>query len=327
MTLGNSSKYDADLIIIGAGPAGLTAAQYGARAGLDVLVLEQLAPGGQALVIDILENYPGIAPGKTGFDFCQDLHKQAELFGAHFLMEQALSLNKEEYGFSLNMAGGAVLKALCVILATGARHRTLDIPGEEQFSGRGVSYCATCDGPFFKNKKIFVVGGGDAACGEAQYLSRLSSNVIMIHRRDRFRAQKSLAERVLNNPGIEVRFNTIMKEIKGQEKVASVILSDKNREYEETADAVFVFTGVIPQSSLVQDAEKDEAGYIFTDQGMASSIPGLFAAGDVRASPFRQVVVAAAEGAIAAHSAAAYIDAGNQGSFNQGSSNQGSLKG
>jgi thioredoxin reductase (NADPH) len=146
MTSCNSGKYSADLIIIGAGPAGLAAAQYGARAGLDVLVLEQLAPGGQALVIDVLENYPGIDPGKTGFDFCQDLHKQAESFGARFLMEQALSLNKEENDFSLSMAGGAMLKAPCVILATGARHRMLDIPGEEKFSGRGVSYCATCDG-------------------------------------------------------------------------------------------------------------------------------------------------------------------------------------
>jgi thioredoxin reductase (NADPH) len=224
-------------------------------------------------------------------------------------MEQALSLIKEESGFSLNMAGGAVLKAPCVILATGARHRMLDIPGEDKFSGRGVSYCATCDGPFFKNKKIFVAGGGDAACSEAQYLSRLSSNVILIHRRDRFRAQKSLAERVLTNPAIEVRFNTIMKEIRGQEKVASVVLESTERnQYEDTADAVFVFAGVIPQSSLVEDAAKDEAGYVLTDQHMASSVPGLFAAGDVRASPFRQVVVAAAEGAIAAHSAAAYLD-------------------
>jgi thioredoxin reductase (NADPH) len=314
MTSCNSGKYDSDLIIIGAGPAGLAAAQYGARAGLEVLVLEQLAPGGQALVIDVLENYPGIAPGKTGFDFCQDLHKQAESFGARFLMEQVLSLTKEESGFSLSMAGGAVLTAPCVILATGARHRMLDIPGEETFSVRGVSYCATCDGPFFRNKKIFVVGGGDAACSEAQYLSRLSSNVILIHRRDRFRAQKSLAERVLYNPTIEVRLSTVMKEIRGQEKVASVILENGNsgsfegKQYEEMADAVFVFTGVIPQSSLV-DAVKDEAGYVLTDQHMASSVPGLFVAGDVRASPFRQVVVAAADGAIAAHSAAAYLDA------------------
>ena len=308
--ISTSSEYNADLAIIGAGPAGLTAAQYGARAGLDVLVLEQLAPGGQALVIDVLENYPGIAAGKTGYDFCQDLHKQAEGFGARFLMEQVLSLVREGRNYSLVLSGGQKLAAPAVILATGAKHRTLDIPGEAEFSGRGVSYCATCDGPFFKNKKIIVVGGGDAACDEAGYLSRLASNVILIHRRDRFRAQKALAERTLANPNIEVRFNTIMKEIRGKEKTSSVILETAGQSpYEETADGVFVFTGVIPQSSLAPDAEKDESGYIITDQSMASSLPGLFAAGDVRASPFRQVVVAAAEGAIAAHSAASYIDA------------------
>jgi thioredoxin reductase (NADPH) len=186
----------------------------------------------------------------------------------------------------------------------------LDIPGEEAFSGRGVSYCATCDGPFFKNKKIFVVGGGDTACGQAQYLSRLSSQIVLIHRRDRFRAQKALAERVLHNPNIELRFNTVMKEIRGSQKVASVILeSQGHAPQEEAADAVFIFTGLSPQSSLVPMAQKDEAGYILTDQNMASSIPGLFAAGDVRSSPFRQVVVAAGEGAIAAYSATAYIDA------------------
>ena len=302
--------YDADLLVIGAGPAGLTAAQYGARAGLDVLVLEQLAPGGQALVIDVLENYPGIAQGKSGFDFCQDLHKQAEDFGARFLLEQVLSLEKsnKNEGYRLVLASGKTVTAPAVILATGAKHRTLDIPGEQEFSGRGVSYCATCDGPFFKNKKIFVVGGGDAACDEAQYLSRLSSQVVLIHRRGRFRAQKSLAERVSNNPGIEVRFNTVMKEIRGNTKVTSVILETEGRGvYEEDANAVFVFTGVIPQSAVF-DVQKDESGYIITDQRMASSVPGLFAAGDVRASPFRQVVVAAGEGAVAAHSAAEYIE-------------------
>ena len=300
----------ADLIIIGAGPAGLTAAQYGARAGLDVLVIEQLAPGGQALVIDVLENYPGIAPGKSGFEFCQDLHKQAEDFGARFLTEQAASIESLESNFIVNLSSGKTLNAPALILAAGAKHRRLDIPGEEQFSGRGVSYCATCDGPFFKDKKIIAVGGGDAACDESQYLSRLSPNVILVHRRDRFRAQKALADRVLNNPAIEVRFNTIIKEIHGAEKVSSVILETQGRGvYEETADAVFIFSGVIPQSSLVPDAKKDEAGYIITDQNMASSIPGLFAAGDVRSSPFRQVVVAAGEGAVAANSAASYLDA------------------
>ena len=314
---------DADLIIIGAGPAGLSSAQYGARANLSVLVLEHLSPGGQALLIDVLENYPGIAPGKTGFEFGEDLRRQAERFGAKFLSESAQTLAKEGDAFTLTLANGKTMSAPAVILATGAKHRTLDIPGEQEFSGRGVSYCATCDGPFFKNKKVFVVGGGDAACDEAMFLSRLTNQVIMIHRRERFRAQKALAERTLNNPNIEVRFNTVMKEIKGTPggKVTSVILGNakgKNQEeelsngnsvYEESADGVFIFTGILPQTSLVSSiAAMDESGYVITDQGMATSLPGLFAAGDARATPFRQVITAAGDGAVAAHSAAAYID-------------------
>jgi thioredoxin reductase (NADPH) len=303
---------DVDLIIIGAGPAGLTAAQYGARSNLSVLVLEQLAAGGQALLIDVLENYPGIAPGKTGFDFCEDLRRQAEGFGAKFLTEQAQSLSKEGDAFTITLANGQSLRAPSVILATGAKHRTLDIPGEKEYFGRGVSYCATCDGPFFKNKRIFVVGGGDAACDEAQYLSHLSSQVILIHRREKFRAQRALADKVLHNPNIQVRFNTVMKGIKGTSgKVGSVVLDKTGTLSEENADAVFIFTGTVPQTSLVSVnliAKTDEAGYIITDGRMATSIPGLFAAGDVRASPFRQVITAAADGAVAAHCAAAYID-------------------
>ncbi|GHV41191.1 thioredoxin-disulfide reductase [Spirochaetia bacterium] len=331
------STTDADLIIIGAGPAGLTAAQYGARANLKVLAIEQLAPGGQALLIDVLENYPGNvgvgdAPPKTGFEFSRDLHQQAESFGAVFLTDSVLSLTREGNLFTLTLGNGETRTAPAVILATGAQHRTLDVPGEAEFSGRGVSYCATCDGPFFRNKKIFVAGGGDAACDEAQYLSRLSSQVVLVHRRSRFRAQKALAERALRNPNIEVRFNTRIKEIRGgvgnqsggalsggslpvPQKVASVILERTGEDgksiggaYEEAADAVFIFAGTIPQTSLAPEAEKDENGYIITDQKMASSVPGLFVAGDVRAGPFRQVVVAAAEGAIAAHCAAEYLD-------------------
>jgi len=303
-----------DLIIIGAGPAGLTAAQYGARANLSVLVLEQLSPGGQALYIDALENYPGIAPGKSGFEFSEDLRLQAEGFGAKFLTEEVKTLNKENELFTIALASGKTLKSPAVIVATGAKHRALGIPGEKEFSGRGVSYCATCDGPFFKGKKIFVVGGGDTACVEAQYLSHLSNQVILIHRRERFRAQKALADRVLQNPNINVRFNTVMKEIRGGTKVASVLLEGNGTSGEENADAVFIFTGIVPQTSLVSGAdgslkvELDEAGYIVTDQTMASSVPGLFAAGDVRTTPFRQVVTAAADGAVAAHCAVAYID-------------------
>jgi thioredoxin reductase (NADPH) len=321
---------DTDLLIIGAGPAGLTAAQYGARANLEVLAIEQLAPGGQALLIDTLENYPGnverrdeagnlIAAPRTGFDFSQDLRRQAELFGAAFLSGSVVSLKKEADLFIAELADGGQRTAPAVIIASGAECRGLGIPGETEFVGRGVSYCATCDGPFFRNKKIFVVGGGDAACDEAQYLSRLSSRVILIHRRDRFRAQKALAERVMRNQNIEVRFNTIMREIRGEtaQKVNAVVLEKTGESCggtgeirEESADAVFIFTGTVPRSALAAGlgAALDANGHIITDQKMAAGVPGLFAAGDVRSGSFRQVVVAAGEGAVAAHSAAEYID-------------------
>jgi thioredoxin reductase (NADPH) len=308
----NLNMQELDLLIIGAGPAGLTAAQYGARANLKVLVIEQLASGGQVLLIDVVENYPGNITGRTGFDLAQDMHQQAETFGASFLNETVSELKKEGGVFTAILADGTEKKAPAVIMATGAAHRHLDIPGEKEFAGRGVSYCATCDGAFFKNKKIFVVGGGDAACDDAQYLSRLSSQIVLVHRRDRFRAQKALAERVSHNTHIEVRFNTIIKEIKGEQKLSSLVLEHEGRTYEEAADAVFIFAGTVPQSSLVQSGSAqvklDEGGSIITDQKMASSVQGLFAAGDIRSGNFRQVVVAAGEGAVAAHNAAEYID-------------------
>ena len=348
------SEYSADLIIdliiIGAGPAGLCAAQYGARANLKTVVIEQLAPGGQALMIDVLENYPGnverrdstgavIAGPRSGYEFSQDMHEQAQAFGASFVYGCVTLLEKTAEQFTVTLADGQKLSARTLIIATGAAHRHLNIPGEKELAGRGVSYCATCDGPFFKNKKIFVAGGGDSACDEAQYLSRLSPQVILVHRRDRFRAQKALAERVMCNPHIEVRLNTVIKEIKSAAppaagtaaaaaaraaKVGAVLLERTTNDgkgtgetYEEAADAVFIFAGTVPQSALVSGmagngggvtANRDDTGAIITDQKMASSVPGLFAAGDVRAGAFRQVVVAAAEGAIAAHSAAEYIE-------------------
>jgi thioredoxin reductase (NADPH) len=201
-----------------------------------------------------------------------------------------------------------------VVIATGAKHRHLQVPGEEEFSGRGVSYCATCDGPFFKNKKILVVGGGDAACDEAVYLSKLTDKLVMIHRRDRFRAQQSLAERVKNHEGIDVRLSHVITEIKGGEgimpKVNKVVFkkTDTEETYEEEMDAVFIFVGTIPQTQLVPDLEKDEAGYIVTNQRMETSLPGMYAVGDVRNTPFRQVVTAASDGATAAHCAAQFID-------------------
>ena len=330
------SDLDADLIIIGAGPAGLTAAQYGARANLKVLVVEQLAPGGQVLLIDALENFPGnsgqfdasgneTVPPKSGYEFAMDLHRQAEGFGASFLTGQVVSLKKEDGFFTVSLSDNGTLRAASVIMATGAKPRLLDVPGEKEFSGRGVSYCATCDGNFFRGKRIFVAGGGDAACDEARYLSRLTNKLTLVHRRDSFRAQKSLAQRTLDNPNIEVRFNTVIKEIKGEpaveaesrgsppaKKVKSVVLQDvkTGSTYEEETDAVFIFAGTVPQSSLAADAGAalDESGYIITDRKMSTNIPGLFAAGDIRSGAFRQVVTAAADGAVAAHNAAEYID-------------------
>jgi len=318
------SDFDADLIIIGAGPAGLTAAQYGARANLKVLVLEQLAVGGQVLIIDVPENYPGNAgqfdadgkmtgAPKTGYEFAVDLHRQAESFGASFFTGSAVSLKKENGLFTAGLSDGGTKKAKAVIMATGSKPRLLDVPGEKEFAGKGVSYCAVCDGNFYKGKKIFVAGGGDAACDEARYLSRLSNQITLVHRRGSFRAQKALAERTLNNPNIKVRFNTVIKEIRGGQKVNSVVLADTMTGdiFEEDTDAVFIFIGSVPQSSPASDGLKvklDDDRYIITDQKMATNVEGLFAAGDVRSGAFRQIVTAAADGAMAAHSAAQYID-------------------
>ncbi|PIE04860.1 MAG: thioredoxin-disulfide reductase [Spirochaetales bacterium] len=298
-----------DLVIIGAGPAGLTAAQYGARANLRTLVIEEMAPGGAVLLISDMENYPGFPEPVNGFEFSEKMRQQSEQFGAQFKSATAKSISKDGNVFTIETSDGPVT-SWTVLLATGAKHKHLGVPGEEELAGRGVSYCATCDGPFFKNKKILVVGGGDAACDEASYLANLTDNVVMIHRRDRFRAQKTLADRVLKNAHIDVRLNHVLESVEGNEKVTQVTFkrTDTGETYTEEMDAVFIFIGSVPQTDLVPELEKDEAGYLITGQNMESSQKGLFIAGDVRSTPFRQVVVACGEGAIAAHMAAAHID-------------------
>lgn len=299
-----------DLIIIGGGAAGLGAAQYGARANLKTLVIEEMAHGGQALLIDRLENYPGLPEPVDGYTWAEVMRAQAEGFGATIISSSVESVRKEGEQFVVQTGDGP-MRAKAVIAATGAKHRHLGVKGEEEFSGRGVSYCATCDGPFFKGKRMIVVGGGDAACDEAMYLSKLTDTVIMVHRKDRFRAQKAIAARVLANPRIEVRFDTVIEEIRGGKSVESV--SFKNLKtgsvYDEPALVVFIFVGSIPQTAcLPPEVARDEVGYAVTDDRMETSIPGLFAAGDVRVTPFRQVITAVSDGAVAAHCAAQYID-------------------
>jgi thioredoxin reductase (NADPH) len=265
---------------------------------------------------------------KTGYEISMDFHRQAKDFGASFFSGSVSSIKKEGDFFTVGLFDGTERKAPSVIIATGSRPRPLDITGEKEFTGRGVSYCATCDGNFFKGKKMLVVGGGDAACDEARYLSRLTNQVMLIHRRDAFRAQKALVERTMNNPNIKVELNRIIREIKGEQKVKSVILEDTKtgKVYEEETDAVFIFAGTLPQSSVVSDsslnAALDENGYIITDQKMATNIAGLYAAGDVRSGAFRQVITAAADGAVAAKNAAEYIDE----VFSPGSSHLGGRK-
>lgn len=299
----------ADVIVIGGGSAGLGATQYVARANLSVILVENLALGGQGLNIEALENYPGFPEPISGADFFDRMREQAERFGAKIVMATAKRLTKTGDTFTLE-TDTTDISATAVILATGAKHRLLGIPGEQELSGSGVSYCATCDGPFFRNKRILVVGGGDAACDEATFLTKLTDQVVLIHRRERFRAQGALAERVLSNPKIEVRFNTEALEIRGDKKVEEVVLKNNisSEAVVEPFGAVFIFVGSYPQNELVPDLPVDEGGYVITNDRMETELPGLFVVGDVRSSPFKQIVVSAGEGAVAAHCAAQYID-------------------
>lgn len=297
-----------DYIIIGAGPAGLAGAQYAARGGLKTLVLEGMASGGQVMQINELENYPGIFPAINGNDFISKMQEQAVSFGAEIVQVQVTSIDKTGDLFVIKTRN-TEYHSKCLCIATGAVHRNLEVLGEKEFTGRGVSYCAVCDGPFFRNKKIVVVGGGDSACSEAIYLSTISSDVKIIHRRESFRAQKAVVDRMLEK-GVQPVYDSIVKTINGSQKVESITLENVKTgvQTELPCDAVFVFTGMIPQTSLVDMLPKDEGGYIKTNEEMETIIPGLFATGDVRSKSFRQIVTAVSDGAIAANRAKEIIN-------------------
>lgn len=296
-----------DYIIIGAGPAGLSSAQYAARSGLKTIVLEGMGPGGQVAQIFELENYPGVFPAVNGFDFVETLRKQAEAFGAQIKQVQVTSIDKTGKDFIIQTKD-ATYSAPALCIATGAVHKNLGVPGEEELKGRGVSYCATCDGPFFRNKKIVVIGGGDSACSEAIYLASLSKDVTIVHRRNEFRAQKALVDKMLK-AGVKPIYDSVVKQINGQNKVESITLENVKTGEQSQLEcaAVFIFAGMAPQTDLVDMIKKDISGYIMTDENMQTSIPGLYAAGDVRSKPFRQIVTAVSDGAIAANAAKEFI--------------------
>lgn len=294
-----------DVIVVGAGPAGMSAAGYAARAGHDVLLLDAAAPGGQLMFIDQIENYPGFE-SISGFALAEKMESQATSFGVEVEYGEVTSLKQSDGGFIVSTGDGDVF-ARAVILAMGARHRHLDVPGEEEYSGRGVSYCATCDGPFFKGRRVVVVGGGDTALTDAVYLSRLCSSVKVVHRRNEFRAQKAIQDKMRACANIQTVTPHTVKEILGDgERVTGVVLDDES--LIET-DGIFIFTGILPNSQIVKNlVELDEAGFVRTDSMMRTSLEGVYAVGDLRTTPFRQVVTAAGDGAVAAHMADEYLN-------------------
>lgn len=296
-----------DVVIIGGGVAGLSAGMYAARYGMDSAVIDA-GGGGQALEIYNLENYPGVFPEVRGSDFLESLKKQAEAFGAKIIYSEVQSIDKKGNLFFIKTSK-AEFEAKTVIYATGAAHSKLGIPGEEKFAGAGVSYCAVCDGPFFKNKNVAVIGGGDSACAEALYLAGIASHVDLIHRRNELRATKSIAERIFADEKITVHFNSVATEIAGDERVSAVNVENIETKKTEKieVDGVFIFVGMEPRTSLLETLKKDENGYIVTNDSMETSVPGLYVAGDVRSKPLRQIVTAAGDGAVAAVSAAKYV--------------------
>ncbi len=301
---------EVDVLIIGAGPAGLSCGQYSARAGRNTVILEELSTGGQTMIIDEIENYPGLDK-ITGFELAEKFETQATSFGCQIVYASVSKINiLKDNTFELETSEG-LFHSKAIVLATGAKHKLLGVPGEQEFTGHGVSYCATCDGPFFRDKKILVCGGGDSACQEAMYLAKLSQDITICHRRDKFRAQGSIVKSMQETRGIKIKLNTTVVSINGENnKVKSVTLKDvlTGEEYTQDFDGVFIFVGSQPQTNLVPFCKTDEAGFVVTDSTMMTSTLGLFAIGDVRNTPFRQIVTAASDGAIAAHYASEYID-------------------
>lgn len=299
-----------DLIIIGGGPAGLSAAIYGARARLKTLVVEKMYAGGQAAITDRIENYPGFVEGIGGMELTEAMKMQAERFGAKFVNGEAQRIIPKDNGFIVELKNEQ-LEAKAVILAMGAEARKLMVKGEKEFTGRGVSYCATCDGAFYTDKKVVVVGGGDSAIEEALYLTKFAESVTVVHRRNELRATKILQERAFSNEKIKFLWDSVVEEVKGQEAVEEIVIKNiKTGEITSyPTDGVFVAIGWEPNSSIVKGlVNLSERGYIITDENMATNIPGIFAAGDIREKSLRQVITAAADGAVAAVSAEKYIE-------------------
>lgn len=299
------------VLILGSGPAGLTAALYAARANLKPVVLSGLELGGQVSLTYTVENYPGFPDGVGGMELVELFQKQAERFGARIEYDSAVEVSFSSRPFRVRTQNGKVYLAEAVIITTGASAVHLEVPGESEFTGRGVSYCATCDGYFFKDKDVIVVGGGDSALEEGLFLTRYAKSVTIVHRRDELRAGAILAERARANPKIAFLWNKVVTEISGNGVVQSVRLQDTKtgETFQRPVDGVFIFIGHKPNTEICKgQVELDERGYIQVDQLMRTNIPGVFAAGEVADPHFRQVVTSAGMGAAAAIQAGHFLD-------------------
>ncbi|GGE81593.1 thioredoxin reductase (NADPH) [Priestia taiwanensis] len=300
-----------DVVIVGAGPAGMTAAVYTSRANLSTLMIERGVPGGQMANTEDVENYPGYE-SILGPELSNKMFAHAKKFGAEYAYGDIKSITDgKEY--KTIQAGTKEYKARAVIIAAGAQYKKLGVPGEKELSGRGVSYCAVCDGAFFKDKELVVVGGGDSAVEEGVYLTRFASKVTIVHRRDQLRAQKILQDRAFANEKISFIWNNTVKEINdnGNGKVGSVTLVDVNNGEEQNfqADGAFIYIGMLPLSEPFMNLGiMNENGYIETNDNMETKVPGIFAAGDIREKMLRQIVTATGDGSIAAQSAQHYIE-------------------
>lgn len=304
----SEKKYD--VIIIGGGGSGLTAALYASRAKLSTLLLEKLVPGGQIALTDIVENYPGFPDGITGPEISMKMEEQAKKYGTEFAYEEVKALEKKDNLFYVKTASQAY-ETRTIILASGASFRMLQVPNEKELTGRGVSYCATCDGAFFKGKEIIVVGGGDSALQEGLFLTRFATKVTIIHRRDKLRASPILQERAKAHPQIEFIWDTVMEKIQGDKKVTGVTLKNvkTNQTSEFKTDGVFVFIGHDPNTGFLKGfVDLDGHGYVTTSGSLQTSVAGVFAAGEVRVGAVKQLISACGEGCEAALAAQAYLE-------------------
>lgn len=298
-----------DVIIVGAGPAGLSAAIYSARGGLKTAIFEKAMIGGQINVTDEVENYPGFEEPLAGFDLTEKMHLQAERFGADFIEEEITAIGLEGLCKIVETTENKY-RAKSVIICTGAHPRRLNVPGEEQFTGRGVSYCATCDGALYRDKVVAVVGGGDSAIEEGLFLTRFAKKVHVIHRRDSLRAAKIIQERAFKNPKMEFIWDSVVQEIRGENKVQELEIFNRktNQISHLPVDGIFIYVGILPNNELLESRlALDSAGFVLTDENMHTNVPGIYAAGDIRHTVLRQVVTATSDGAVAAWSAEKWI--------------------